>query len=112
MTGVFVLSGITVVFLKLVSYVHFWHDVKLFILKRKNLIKSDAQSQKLQKYVYSEIEEVIEQYPQNIHFYNLIKFLCLPVLCYQYKYPTTHRIRKTAVINYSLQFIGCILLLM
>ena len=112
MTGIFILSGITVAFLKLVSYIHFWHDVRLFIAKRKNLLKSDKQSQQLQKYVYNEIEEVIQNYPKNLHFTNLLTFLAMPVLCYQYKYPTTHRIRKSAVIKYSLEFLGCIFLLM
>lgn len=111
MTGIFTLGLVTVVFLKLYSYIHFWNDVRLFIKKRRGLIKSDPKSQQLQGYLYQEIEEVILNYPKNIIFSDLLKFLILPVLCYQYKYPTTNRIMKRRVINYLLQFLFCIFLL-
>ena len=109
--GIFVLSLVTCAFLKLYSYIHFWNDVRLFLKKRQNLIKSDPQSKQLQGNVYKEIEEVIHNYPQNLIFTDLLKFLAMPVLCFQYKYPTTNRIKKRSVINYTLQFICCIFLL-
>ncbi len=84
----------------------------MFIKNKARLIKSDAQSKQLQGSLYQEIEEVIENYPKNLFFGDLVKFLVMPVLCFQYKYPTTQRIRKSAVIKYSLQFFGCMVLLM
>ena len=111
-TGIFILSLVTVTFLKLYSYVHFWYDVRMFIKNKARLIKSDILSKELQGDLYQQIEEVIENYPKNILFKDLLKFLIMPVLCFQYKYPTTHRIRKRAVLNYTLQLMICLLLLM
>ena len=112
MTGVFALTFVTVTFLKLFSYAHFWNDVRIFIRNKSKLIKNDDKSKQLQGTVYQEIEEVVENYPKNLVFIDLLRFLALPVLCFQYKYPTTHRIRKMAVLNYSLQFFCCLILLM
>jgi diacylglycerol O-acyltransferase 1 len=105
------LSSITVLFLKLYSYIHFWNDVRIFISKKKKLIKTDSKIKELQGDLYKEIEEVIDNYPKNMIFSDLVKFLFTPVLCFQFKYPTTHRIRKRAILNYSLQFIVCLILL-
>lgn len=95
---------ITVIFLKLVSYVHFWYDVRKFIDERKRLIKEETASA---RNVYKEIEEVIDNYPNNQVLSNLIEFLFMPVLCYQYKYPRTERVRKRNVILYLVQFCLC-----
>jgi len=111
-TGVFVLSLVTVASLKLYSYAHFWYDVKIFIKNKAKLIKSDAKSKMLQSKLYEEIEEVIQNYPQNILFKELLKFLVMPVLCFQYKYPTVRRIRKRQLLNHLVQFLCCSVLLL
>jgi hypothetical protein len=79
----------------------------MFIKNKAKLIKSDEKSKKLQEDLYKEIEDVIENYPKNLYFTDLIRFLILPVLCFQYKYPTTNRIRISAVLNYLTQFLVC-----
>jgi diacylglycerol O-acyltransferase-1 len=109
--GIFGLSLCTVAFLKLYSYIHFWYDVRIFIKNKSRLIKTDSLSVSLQHDMYVEIEDVITNYPKNLTLSNLFLFLAMPVLCYQFKYPRTERIRKTNVINYLLQFILCITLL-
>jgi hypothetical protein len=108
--GVVALTNVTILFLKLISYIHFWYDVRLFFEKRARLIKKDRED--IQHDIYKEIEEVLTLYPKNLTFSNLIMFIFMPVLCYQYKYPRTHRIRKSNVLNYLAQFICCLLLLM
>ena len=84
----------------------------MFIKNKAKLIKSDAKSKQLQAEVYKEIEEVIENFPNNLVFRDLLKFLAMPVLCFQYKYPTTERIRKSHVFKYLLEFFVCNLLFM
>lgn len=111
-SGVVSLSLITVIFLKLFSYIHFWNDVRLFIQNRERLIKKDTLSKTLQGEVYQEIENVIDAYPKNIKLKKLIEFLFIPVLCFQSKYPRTKRISKSNIINYALQFFLCITLLL
>ncbi len=109
--GTLSLTGITVLFLKLYSYIHFWSDVRMFIQNKSRLIKSDSTSQKLQEHVYKEIEEVINNYPNNLVFSELLLYLCMPTLCFQYKYPRTHRIRKSYVIKYLVQYLLSVFLL-
>ena len=112
MNGIFGLTVCTVLFLKLYSYIHFWYDVRVFIKNKARLIKTDKQSVILQHDIYREIEEVITNYPKNLTLQNLVLFLFMPVLCYQYKYPRTQRIRKSNLLNYFIQFFVCIILLM
>ena len=111
-SGVFILSSITVLFLKLYSYIHFWDDVRIFITNKKRLIKTDSRIKEIQSALYKEIEDVIDNYPNNLLFYDLVLFLFTPVLCFQFKYPRTNRIRKRAILNYSFQFLLCFFLLM
>ncbi len=98
---------ITVVFLKLYSYIHFWYDVRLFIENKKRLLKTDAKTLELQQNIYQKIEEVISNYPKNLSIKNLLLFMAMPVLCFQYEYPRTDRIRKRYLIIYFIQFIVC-----
>lgn len=55
--GIFVFMGISIVFFKLYSYVHFWNDVRKFVANNKRLtvIKNDEQSLKIQKSLYNEV---------------------------------------------------------
>jgi len=41
---------------KLYSYIHFWNDVRKFVIKKKRLIKSDEKSLILQKSIYTEVK--------------------------------------------------------
>ena len=103
---------VTIVFLKLYSYIHFWYDVRIFIENKNRLIKSDEKSLKLQENVYKKIEEVISNYPKNILLKDLVLFMFMPALCFQYEYPKSDRIRKRYLVIYLSQFIVCILLSM
>ena len=96
---------ITIVFLKLCSFIHFWYDVRLFIENKKRILKSDPKTLELQQNIYKKIEEVISNYPRNLSFQYLILFMFMPVLCFQYEYPRTERIRKRYLIIYFTQFL-------
>jgi len=108
--GVFVLLCVTIVFLKLYSYIHFWYDVRVFIANKQRWMKTDAKSLELQQNIYRKIDEVISNYPRNLCVKNLFMFMAMPVLCYQYEYPRTERIRKRFLFIYFNQFIVCNLL--
>lgn len=103
---------ITTVFLKLYSYIHFWYDVRVFIENKKRLMKTDAKSLELQQNIYKKIDEVITNYPKNLSIEKLLLFMAMPVLCFQYEYPRTDRIRKRYLFIYLIQFIVCSLLSM
>lgn len=107
-TGIFVLTSVTIVALKLYSYIHFWYDVRIFIENKQRLMKTDPKILELQKNIYRKIEEVISNYPRNLSLQNLLLFLTMPVLCYQYEYPRTDRIRKRYLLIYFIQFLVCI----
>ena len=102
-----VLLTISIIALKLYSFIHFWNDVRQFIEKRKNLIRKDRKSIELQQNLYQKIEEVISNYPKNLSMEKLISFICMPVLCFQIEYPRTQRIRKRYLAYYLSQFIVC-----
>lgn len=126
--GCLVLTLVTIIFLKLFSYVHFWNDVRKFISKKNKvssqkkekvedssgeLISKDVvvdSSDKLKTSMYEEIESIINNYPGNLKLDELILFFFMPVLCYQYKFPRTERIRKSKILNYGSKIIVCIFL--
>ncbi len=62
--------------------------------------------------MFKKINEVIENYPNTLRTKELVYFLFVPVLCFQYKYPKTEKIRKRNLFNYLVQLIVCNLLLM
>lgn len=90
-------------FLKLISYIHFWYDVRMFRDNKARLMKEDPK--KLQETLYDEIEEVIDKYPSTLKISDLLTFLMMPILCFQYKYPRTERVRKRLVLLYAGQFL-------
>lgn len=102
--GLFIIAAFA---LKLISYAHFWYDVRRFIDNKKRLFVKDPEIKSLQGDVYKEIREVIDNYPNNITFSNLLEFLVMPVLCYQYKYPRTNRINRKNALFYFISFIIC-----
>lgn len=127
--GCFVLTLVTMIFLKLFSYVHFWNDVRKFIYKKNKLqatpkkekaedssgelIAKDVvieSTDKLKSSMYAEIESIINNYPGNVKLNELILFFFMPVLCFQYKFPRTERIRKSKILNYGSKIIICIFL--
>ena len=117
--GCFLLLQISIVSLKLFSFAHFWDDVRKFIYKkeknRKSLKRNDSKIEvvkddKLKSSMYEEIENIINNYPNNISFRALIEFMFLPVLCFQYKYPRTKRVRKHQLLNYGSKVIICMFL--
>lgn len=57
--------------------------------------------------VNSDIIEAALQYPQNVTIKHYIRFLCMPTCCYQLKYPSTDRIRKSFVVKRILEMILC-----
>lgn len=97
--GLFIIVAFT---LKLISYAHFWYDVRRFIENKNFKLDSNMLT------LYKDIKEVIDNYPHNITLSNLVYFLCMPCLCYQYKYPQTASIRKKYVIWYLFQFLLCL----
>lgn len=150
--GQFALILITIIFLKLYSFSHFWNDVRKFIYKKKKLKeeakekriteqkkrhsnaelkkilsdkkmlkefeKQDEQAveknefvidktDKLKSSLYEEIESIISDYPNNVSFYNLMEFLFMPILCFQYKFPRTSKIRITYLLEYGIKVIIC-----
>ena len=114
--GSFLFMLITIVFLKLISFLHFWDDVRKFIHKRNKLIgqiKKEnscidvSKDDKLKSSMYEEIENIIKNYPNNVSFKALIEFLMMPILCFQYKYPRTKTINKLQVLNYGTKVILC-----
>lgn len=94
--------------MKLISYAHFWSDVRRFIDNKARLFSKDKSMMNLQGDIYKDILEVIDNYPNNITLRNLISFLFKPVLCYQYKYPKSARVRKRYVFFYGIQVFICI----
>ena len=106
--GLFIISAFA---LKLISYAHFWYDVRRFIDNKRRLFVKDPEIKSLQGDVYKEIREVIDNYPNNITFMNLLEFLTMPVLCYQYKYPRTNRVKKRKAAFYLISFIFCVSLI-
>lgn len=157
-TGQLCLTLVSIVFLKLYSFSHFWLDVRKFIYKRKaykselvkrksinteliekiSEIKNSSDLSKTEKEkkikelenidseefnqlkksiietkdeknssIYEEIESIITEYPNNLSFWKLFVFLFMPVLCFQYKYPRTSKIRISYLLNYGVKIIIC-----
>jgi len=86
--------------LKLISYAHFWYDVRKYKEKQKQIIEQSEI-----KNLFVEIKEVLDSYPNNITFSNLLSFLFKPCLCYQVKYPTTSHIRIKFILIYTFHMI-------
>jgi len=72
-------------------------------------MKTDAKSLELQQNIYKKIEEVISNYPKNLSIKSLFLFMAMPVLCFQYEYPRTDKIRKRFLLIYFIQFLLSIL---
>ena len=85
--------------------------MRIFIENKTRLIQHNEKNEKLQKEVYREIEDVIDNYPKNLHLKDLLIFLLMPVLCYQFKYPRTNRIRKSHVLKYLAECLICFFLM-
>jgi len=120
-TGQLCLMLVCIVFLKLFSYAHFWDDVRKFIYKMnkingnkdsKNteiskLDNSINSTDKLKASMYEEMDLIIKNYPKNVSFFALFEFIFMPVLCFQYKFPRTTRIRISYLLNYGIKIIIC-----
>lgn len=124
---VFCLFLTVIVCLKLISYAHFWNDVRKFIYRRNRQLEnvkkdkiSDDKSQEnnenalvknktsLNESLYDEIHQIINKYPENVRFYCLVEFLFLPVLCFQFKFPRTNSIRKQELAIYGIKILFCL----
>lgn len=114
--GCFAFMLVTMIFLKLFSYIHFWDDVRKFIYKRNKMtaeIKKrdssiiDPANAQNKESMYEEIENIIKEYPNNVKFSALIEFLFMPVLCFQYKFPRTKEVRLSKVLNFSIKVLVC-----
>lgn len=62
---------------------------------------------KLKSSMYEEIENIISKYPENVCFKSLFVFLFMPVLCFQFKFPRTNKIRFGYLIEYGTKIIVC-----
>jgi hypothetical protein len=117
--GCMMLTLVTMICLKLFSYLHFWDDVRKFISKRNKLTAEakkrdssclDKTNIANKESMYEEIENIINEYPNNVRLGALIEFLFMPVLCFQYKFPRTKEIRISYVLNYAIKVIVCLFL--
>ena len=120
--GLFVL---VIVFLKLYSYAHFWMDVRKYVFKRNKLREQEKNRKKasvnkgeiiarqsvvkkediLKLSMYEEMEAIIENYPKNVCFFSLFEFLFMPVLCFQFQFPRTKRVRLYYLLNFGSKII-------
>lgn len=103
----FILIIVVITAAKLISYIAFWNDVRYFRYKHQSISKSSKIDESLQKQLYQEIDDVINNYPSNLTLYNLVEFMFFPVLCYQYKFPRTSRVSKRNLIKYAGGFLVC-----
>uniref|UniRef100_A0A0D6R6S9 O-acyltransferase n=1 Tax=Araucaria cunninghamii TaxID=56994 RepID=A0A0D6R6S9_ARACU len=85
LSGVALMLYASTIWLKLVSYAHTNHDLRM-------LTKA---GEKAEAFVDSSIVE----YPSNINLKNLTHFMVAPTLCYQTSYPRTTHIRKGWVLR-------------
>lgn len=82
-------------------------EIEEHVNKDNSLIQKND---KLKESLYEEIDGIVKNYPNNVKFFDLFVFLFMPVLCYQYKFPRTNKIRISYLINYGTKVIVCLFL--
>jgi len=98
--GMAVLVVAMIVWMKLVSYAHCNADLRRLhqeSLRRRREVTSEGEE-----------SEVPVQYPDNITQGNFLYYILAPTLCYQQRFPRTHRLRKRWLLRRCIELLLCL----
>ena len=103
--GVLLLIVAVTLFLKLTSYAHVHHDLRLAEQESLELDVADLDG-RLAKFA-SQVEDAGQHvhYPSNVTLGNLLYFVAAPTLCYQTEYPRTKHVRLGYLLSLSLRLV-------
>ena len=109
--GVLLLIVSVTLFLKLVSWAHVHHDLRLAERESSALDDHDLDGRLAKFSADVQDVDVRVHYPKNVTLPNLLYFIAAPTLCYQTHYPRTPRVRKVYLLSLSLRLVALATLL-
>ena len=101
LAGMAVLLIAMIVWMKLVSYAHCNADLRRLRQERPHPRREAASDD-------GEDSEAPAQYPENVTRGNFLYYILAPTLCYQLRFPRTHRLRKRWLLRRCVELLLCL----
>ncbi|CAF0732171.1 unnamed protein product [Didymodactylos carnosus] len=89
----------SIVFLKLISYIHINCLCRMQWINDNKGKKTDIFEESLNDYVTEKSSTILVKYPDNLSLKDLYYFLFAPTLCYELNYPRTTGIHKNSLVR-------------
>ena len=102
--GVLLLIASVTLFLKLTSWAHVHHDLRLADRESQSLDADDYDG-RLAKFASNVDDAEHVHYPNNVTLPNLLYFIVAPTLCYQTAFPRSPRVRPGYLLSLSLRLL-------